>query len=104
MLKSNEFYLSSSTNSNSYLDEHDLHEYNNNSNNNHPHHHHHNHHHQPNHNPKVVVADENNNSSTNAKDLDANHSKAHHSDRNTLYPPVRFVTHFSNIKEDEDKV
>ncbi len=111
MLKSNEFYLSSSTNSNSFLDEHDLHEYNTN-NHHHPHHHNHHHHHHHHHQhqqhqqanqiPKVSIADENNNSASNSKDLDGNQTKVH-TDRNSLYPPVRFVTHFSHIKEDDDK-
>ncbi len=81
MIKSNENNLSSSTNSNSYLDnEHDVHDLNSNPN------------------IKFIdnVVDENNNPSENHKN---NNNVSH---RNHLQPQVKFVTHFSNIKEDED--
>ena len=94
MIKSNENNLSSSTNSNSYLDtEHDMHEIrfidmldeNNN-----------NHNHNESNNNKLQINnnnDQNNNNNNNNPHLHRN---------NHLHPQVKFVTHFSNIKEDED--
>ena len=88
MVKSHEFNLSSSTNSNSNLefDHHDSHD------------------------SRAIQfidnLDENNNSRqylnpTTTESLLSNNNLNNRS--NHLFPPVKFVTHFSNIKEDEDK-
>lgn len=87
MVKSHEFNLSSSTNSNSNLefDQHDSHD------------------------SRAIQfidgLDENNNNrqflNTTSENLLPNNNLNNRS--NHLFPPVKFVTHFSNIKEDEDK-
>jgi hypothetical protein len=86
MVKSHEFNLSSSTNSNSNLefDQHDSHD------------------------SRAIQfidgLDENNNRqflNTTSENLLSNNNLNNRS--NHLFPPVKFVTHFSNIKEDEDK-
>ncbi len=90
MIKSNENNLSNCTNSNSYLDtEHDMHdiryidmldENNNHINNN---------------NNESINRISNNN-------IDQNNNHQLHTRNSHLHPQVKFVTHFSNIKEDDD--
>ena len=93
MIKSHEFNLSISTNSNSNLDfdQHDTHD------------------------PSAIrfidSLDENNNSNNNISNNNkrqcmnslTTENSLPNSRSSHLFPPVKFVTHFSNIKEDEDK-
>jgi hypothetical protein len=86
MIKSNENNLSSTTNSNSYLDtEHDMHDLR-----------------------YIDMLDENNNHNNNESTLkiqncnNDQNNNLHLHRNNHLHPQVKFVTHFSNIKEDDN--